>query len=82
MQVAQRAAVAWPRRAAARTIVRADDERQEQLEHRDVEGQRRDREQHVVARAGRARARMLCRKFTTARCGTRTPLGLPVEPEV
>ena len=25
---------------------------------------------------------MLTRKFTTARCGTTTPLGLPVEPEV
>ena len=25
---------------------------------------------------------MLARKFTTARCGTMTPLGLPVEPEV
>jgi len=25
---------------------------------------------------------MLVRKFTTARCGTTTPLGLPVEPSV
>ena len=25
---------------------------------------------------------MLVRKLTTARCGTTTPLGLPVEPEV
>jgi hypothetical protein len=33
-----------------------------------------------AARPGRAR--MLARKFATARCGTRTPLGLPVEPDV
>ena len=25
---------------------------------------------------------MLARKLTTARCGTTTPLGLPVEPDV
>ncbi len=28
------------------------------------------------------RARMECRKLTSARCGTTTPLGFPVDPEV
>ena len=59
----------------------ADQQRQQQLQHGDVEGQRghgRKRACGVQAR----RARIDCRKFTTARCGTHTPLGWPVEPEV
>ena len=56
-------------------------ERQLQLQHRDIEGQRGDGHEHVIG--GKARlAAMLVRKLTTARCGTTTPLGLPVEPEV
>ena len=36
---------------------------------------------HVLVRSPAARA-MARRKFTTARCGSPTPLGWPVEPEV
>ena len=56
-------------------------ERQEQLEHRDVERQRRHREQHVVARSGPARA--ASRQEVRERAVLdRDPFGLPVEPEV
>ena len=56
-------------------------ERQHQLEDRDVERQRRHRDEPV----GLAEARALLhrvRKLTTARCGTSTPFGVPVEPDV
>ena len=41
-----------------------------------------DREHDVARGHARARARIAGRKLTTARCGTHTPFGLPVEPEV
>ncbi|UYK68521.1 hypothetical protein NG831_10645 [Xanthomonas sacchari] len=56
-------------------------ERQEQVEHRDVEGQGGDGQQRIVGlHAWRTRHRGS--RLTTPRCVTWTPLGMPVEPEV
>jgi len=59
----------------------ADAQRQEELEYVDVE--------EIVVTASRASSAVMpgsraidCRKLTAARCGTLTPFGLPVDPEV
>ena len=66
----------------ASTTVAPIEQRQQQLEHRDVEAQRGDGHAARPARVSPGSRCIDSRKFTTARCGTTTPLGLPVEPEV
>ena len=56
--------------------------RQEGIEHRGVEGQRRDLQHHLLLRLDPAPGHRPPMAFTSERWLTSTPLGLPVEPEV
>ena len=62
--------------------LRADDKRQEKLQAGDVERQGGDGEKHIVLRSVPGWALIDQRRFTTPRCSTCTPFGLPVDPEV
>ena len=74
-QRAQRAPDRAPA-AARRSPPGPDRQRQQQVQHRDVEGQGGDRQQAVVGRAGPASCAMLARKLTTAAVRHPHALGL------